>query len=66
MERPPTKRQLAYIRLLARKVGASLYLGNIKTMEEASKTIDTLKSQRRMAYKTPVSSVPRPVGHGGV
>jgi hypothetical protein len=46
MERPPTKRQLAYIRLLARRVGASLYLGNIKTLEEASRTIETLKHQR--------------------
>jgi hypothetical protein len=51
MERPPTKRQLAYIRLLAKKVGASLYLGNIKTLEEASKTIDTLKASAEWRTK---------------
>ena len=46
-QRPATKKQLAYIRLLAKRVGASLYLGNIKTIEEASTMIDSLKRQSR-------------------
>lgn len=45
MERQPTLKQLAYIRLLARKTGTSLYLGNIKTLGEASRTIDSLRER---------------------
>jgi len=54
-ERPATDKQLAYIRLLARRVGASLYLGNVKTAAEASRIIDNLKDMRDgMSRKTPV------------
>lgn len=45
MEQPPTEKQLAYIRLLAKRLGASLYLGNIRSVEEASRMIDSLKQQ---------------------
>lgn len=49
MERQPTEKQLAYIQDLARQTNTSLYTGNIRTVQEASKVIDDLKQKRKAA-----------------
>ena len=55
MERTPTEKQLAYIQDLARQTNTSLYTGNIRTVQEASKVIDDLK-QKRSAARPPAKA----------
>lgn len=47
MGKKPTEKQFAYIRSLAIQTNTSLYLGKLKTMEEASRMIDSLKQKLR-------------------
>lgn len=45
MERQPTQKQIAYIRHLAREKGVSVSFDGIRTVEQASKMIDSLKAK---------------------